>query len=368
MEQHIPEWWPTKAPLYDIEKTYAENRKNGPVFDGPIPVREWPESKDFIDFLGVPVASRLGVPAGPLLDSQGISLAADLGYDLLTYKTIRTHEYDAHPLPNICYLNTGKNLEESGIDLLTRSEADTDIEKLAITNSFGNPSMSQEFLRKDFAKAEASLRLGQALILSIFGSEASGKSMEEDFIDCAYFARELNAKIVEANFSCPNVARSEGALYEDPKQVFTLAKQLVDALSSTPLILKMGVFPSKESLREVLHAARDAGVRAVSGINTLSRKVHNSNGQPALGPERLTSGVCGGPIRNAGLNFVRWAREIIEEDQLKLTLIGVGGVVLPQHFQDFLDSGADFVMTATGMMWDPYLASKYHQNILSLQN
>jgi hypothetical protein len=36
------------------------------------------------------VASRLGVPAGPLLDSNWTSFAARMGFDIVTYKTIRT--------------------------------------------------------------------------------------------------------------------------------------------------------------------------------------------------------------------------------------------------------------------------------------
>lgn len=36
------------------------------------------------------VASRLGVPAGPLLDSRWTTFARQMGFDILTYKTIRT--------------------------------------------------------------------------------------------------------------------------------------------------------------------------------------------------------------------------------------------------------------------------------------
>jgi hypothetical protein len=40
--------------------------------------------------LAMQVASRLGVPAGPLLDSRWTTFAARMGFDILTYKTIRT--------------------------------------------------------------------------------------------------------------------------------------------------------------------------------------------------------------------------------------------------------------------------------------
>ena len=33
----------------------------------------------------------------------------------------------------------------------------------------------------------------------------------------------------------------------------------------------------------------------------------------------------------------------------------------PEHFALFLDAGADIVQSATGMMWDPYLAMRHHE-------
>ena len=112
-----------------------------------------------------------------------------------------------------------------------------------------------------------------------------------------------------------------------------------------------------------LSAAARAGVRGVSGINTISMKVLDKKGDPALGPGRLTSGICGNPIRHAALEFIQQARAINEKEKLGLAIIGTGGVTLPEHFTEFLNAGADIVMTATGMMWDPYLALRHHEII-----
>jgi dihydroorotate dehydrogenase len=71
--------------------------------------------------------------------------------------------------------------------------------------------------------------------------------------------------------------------------------------------------------------------------------VLDQDGSPALGPDRTTSGVCGAPIRQAALDFVRTARGIIDSQRLELTLIGVGGVSCGQHAMDMLAAGADFV-------------------------
>jgi hypothetical protein len=61
------------------------------------------------------VASPLGVPAGPLLDSKWTTLAANLGYDIVTYKTIRTCASTGHAPPNVLYLQAdGKQLPAAG--------------------------------------------------------------------------------------------------------------------------------------------------------------------------------------------------------------------------------------------------------------
>ena len=132
-------------------------------------------------------------------------------------------------------------------------------------------------------------------------------------------------------------------------------------MGDTPLILKVGVFPDADLMRQVFLSAARAGVRAISGINTIRKNVVDRDGRPSLGPDRPASGVCGAAIRNAALRFIRDARNIVRSEALDLRLIGVGGVTMPEHADLFLDAGADFVQSATGMMWNPLLASLYHE-------
>ena len=68
-------------PLYNINKTYLENLEEGPFFSEEIPKRALPPKNEWIEFLGVKLASPIGVPAGPLLDAKWVSLAGKLGFD-----------------------------------------------------------------------------------------------------------------------------------------------------------------------------------------------------------------------------------------------------------------------------------------------
>lgn len=340
-------------PLYDIEKTYLENAFEGPFFNDEIPQRSFPPEEEWVSFLGFKVASTIGVPAGPLLNARWTSLAGKLGFDIVTYKTIRSKAHPGHPLPNMIFVDMkeGKAIQRG---------LPSSLEELSVTNSFGMPSMDPAFLREDIPRAKETLAKGQLLIVSVVGAGDTFETLRDDFVAAALFAKEAGAPVIEVNFSCPNVKGAEGMLYTDPEKVFALGQALSSALGTTPLIAKIGSIRNDSTLSQILHAGAESGIAAISGLNSVSAKVTTPLGLPALGPTRETSGICGSAIREEALHFVKRARQILDRDALPLTLIGVGGIVLPSHFTQFFLAGADSVMSATGMMWDPFLASHYH--------
>ncbi len=358
----IPIWDPDQIPIYDIKKSYLENAEEGPFFDGIIPKRSLPE--EMSHFLGFSVASCIGVAAGPLLNSKWIALASKLGYDIPVYKTIRSTEYASHPMPNVIYVDTNGPLhpEDPKYSVKQIPFPPQQIEDLAITNSFGMPSRSPTFLLEDIPRANAYLQEGQVMVVSIVGSVQKERSFIEDFVAVATLAKAAGAKIIEANFSCPNVKTKEGGVYMSPSAVAEIGKALVKAIHPIPLIIKVGIFPSKQLLQDVLIAAAQNGIQAISGINSISCRVVDSAGNSPLGSDRPTSGICGGPILPTAVRFITQAAEIIQKEKLDLNLIGVGGISLPEHFDVFFKAKANAAMTATGMMWDPYLAAKYHAN------
>jgi dihydroorotate dehydrogenase len=359
-ENKFPRWYPDKPPIYDIHKTYLNNALDGPIFSETIPVRELPPSEKWIDFFGFKIASPIGIPAGPLLSAKWIKLAANLGYDVVTYKTIRSQEYHSHPLPNMVYVDTHGPVTSSNQKAEKVEKPPKEIEDLAVTNSFGMPSMTPEFLMEDIPRAHGYLKQGQVMIVSVVGTPRPHENFRDDFVKAALLAKRAGAQIIEANFSCPNVEKREGSLYTSPDTVMEIGKAIVKAIHPIPLILKMGVFSSKEQMKDVLVAAAKTGTQGICGINSVSMQVSGKAGEPALGPNRLTSGICGGPIRTAALQFLSQATAIIQKEKLDLTLLGCGGITAPEHFDEFLLAGALIAMTATGMIWDPYLALRYH--------
>lgn len=352
-----------RPPLYDIHKTYQENFDEGPFFEGPLPTRVVPPREEWVNFLGHPVACPLGVPAGPLLNSNWTTLAARLGFDIVTYKTIRSQFHPAHPLPNMVYVETHGMLSYARAEasLMQASSPPDSMETLAVTNSFGIPSQKPDIVAADIARAQSLLQEGQVLIVSVVGTPREGEDFVEDFVLCGRQALEGGAKIIEADLSCPNVTTKEGGLFADPEMVFTITSKMKQALGATPLIIKLGVIPRAERLSEVMQVVARGGAEAVCGINTMSMKLIDASGNPLLGPKRAKAGVCGSPIRSLALDFIHRARKINDQEGYNLTLMATGGACLPEHFDLFFDAGADVAMSAAGMMWDPYLAASYHE-------
>ncbi len=98
-------------------------------------------------------------------------------------------------------------------------------------------------------------------------------------------------------------------------------------------------------------------MQGISAINTIQATIVDEQGKQALpGEGRLRSGVCGASIKWAGLDMTKKLKKIKEELHLNFQIIGVGGVMTALDFLEYRDAGADAVMSATGAMWNPYLA------------
>lgn len=366
---------------YNINLTYDENYAAGPQFDGDLPDltatnKDLPAAR----FLGYPVNSTIGVPAGPLLNSAYIKLYADLGFDVLTYKTVRTRQHPCHPFPNVRAVETTPNWYWSAQPgqkptLYTRPDFNENgpLDHLSITNSFGMPSRPPEIWRQDVAQAKASLHPGQLLVVSVVGTakpDGTLEEMAEDFALAALWATEAGADAIEANLSCPNVRSGEGSLYQSPAAVKTVAQAISRNLSGrVPFLLKMGYLPDENLLDQVVAAAIEGGAAGLAAINTIPAQVYTSTGQQALpGEGRLISGICGAGIKYAGLDMTKRliaARNRMGIVAAEFAVVGVGGVMTGADAVEYLQLGADGVQSGTGAMWNPYLACEFKQILKS---
>jgi dihydroorotate dehydrogenase len=349
-----------QAPFYDATKSYEENYDTGPFGAFADGVRVEQRGEPQADFLGQKVYLPLGIPAGPLLNSKFCKAAFDKGFDIAVYKTVRSDVFPCHPHPNVLAIHPDGDLT---LDVLKKPlVADTTYtEPLSITNSFGVPSKAAPVWQEDAKKAIAAAGNGQVLVLSFMGTVRPNQSQQEfvdDYVLAGRLAAETGAKVLETNLSCPNIG-NEGLVCYNLDVTEKVAKGIRAVIGSTPLILKVGYYQDDAQLERLAEIANEYA-DSISGINTLQAEIRDSTGNQALpgSPARLRSGVCGAGIKWAGLDFVRRLKAIKDRHGFKFSIEGVGGVTKPEDYQEYRDAGADSVMTATGAMWNPYLAQE----------
>jgi dihydroorotate dehydrogenase (NAD+) catalytic subunit len=358
----------TPKPIYDPAKTFDDNFDNGP-FGG------YSEADTFVNngepefsFLGHPIYSPFGIPAGPLPNSKYVIAAMNKGFDVVCYKTQRSDKFGCNEFPNVLFLDIDGDLtlEKAKIPQLGLPVSDKPITDYTITNSFGNPSRGPEFWVNDLAKAVSRQGKGQLIIMSVVGTIKPGftdSDYFDDFAATAKLAVGAGVKAIELNLSCPNVA-SEGVLCYTPDSVKEICERTKAAVGNIPIIAKLGYFSSEQQeLLETVINLMSPFVGAISSINTISAPIVDADGNQALpGPNRLNSGVCGAGIKWAGLDMVKRLSELRKKLSLTYEIIGVGGVMTTEDFQQYRTAGADVVQSATGSMWNVNLATEIKQS------
>ncbi len=344
-------------PFYDPKKSYEDNFTNGPYgafADGKV-VED--DGEPEFDFLGYKVYSPFGIPAGPLLNSQFCKGAFEKGFDICVYKTVRSGAFPCHPFPNVLgvKIEGDLTLEKAKHPLVAVPDYS---EPLSITNSFGVPSRDYPIWQDDVNKAIAFEDKGQITVLSFMGTVKENQTAEEFIEDwrlAARYAKKTGAKVFEANLSCPNIG-NEGLVCYDLDMTRNVCKVIREELGDSPFILKVGYFQDINELRKLAAIANEFG-NGISSINTIAAEVVDKDGNQALpGKNRIKSGVCGNSIKWAGLEMVQRLKALRSELGYHYTIIGVGGVTVPQDFLEYRNAGADVVMSATGAMWNPHLA------------
>ena len=354
-----------KGPFYDPTKSYQENDEQGPygAFADGVDLRH--ETEPQYDFLGFKINFPFGIPAGPLLNSKFCKAAFEKGFDVIDYKTRRSDEFPCNEHPNVLFVEVEGDLtlEKAKTSLIGSMKEPGNPTGFSITNSFGNPSPKAQVWQEDMKKAVEAQGKGQLLIASVVGTIREGYSPEDyynDFALAAKQAKDTGVKIIELNLSCPNVA-SEGVLCYSADAVEAICKKTRREVGDEiKLLAKFGYFSgAQQELLEDIIQRIDPFIDVISAINTIPASVVDEKGQQALpGKGRLVSGICGAGIKWAGLDMVKRLDRIRKKMGSDFAIIGVGGVMSAKDYFEYRAAGADLVQSATGTMWNPYLAQE----------
>jgi dihydroorotate dehydrogenase len=346
---------PLTAPIYRLDQTFEQNAAAGPNFsssyiDVPVTPTE--------DFFGYRVASRFGIAASLVLNERWFELFSRLGFDLLTYKTIRSRERRAHPLPNWLYVDerNARTGDAASIEVIEHIPSAPLTATAA--GSIGMPSSSPDVWRRDIPNCRARLRTGQILIVSVVGTSDPGMGEQEfidDFSTLAAEAQHAGAQVVELNFSCPNVGQRESEVYRDAQLAARIARAARSATGSVPLLVKIGEIEERDRMTDLLRNLSGL-VDGIVMINAPSRRIVDRTGSPAFGAGRERAGMMGGATFDVAMKCVTNAVETVRQDALDLHVLAVGGVSSPERVRAFVDAGAYAVLAASACAWDPYLA------------
>lgn len=160
---------------------------------------------------------------------------------------------------------------------------------------------------------------------------------------------------VEINLSCPNVAEGGHDFGRDPATVSACVRAARRNLPDRALLAKLT--PNVTDISELATAAAEAGVDAVSAINTvIGLEVDLETGRPVL-PRRF-GGYSGPAIRPIALAKVD---EIVTRSGVPV--VAVGGI---ENFRDalkFFALGAVAVQVGTAQMRDPFAAARISRDL-----
>ncbi len=341
-----------ELPRYDRSRTYEWNYEHAP---DPVDLEisavpgEW-------RFCGLPVDSPLGVPAGPLLNGRWCLYYASLGFDVLTYKTVRSSERACYPLPNLQPVRCGElQGVESNLPAIDQMQGSWAV-------SFGMPSKAPDLWRADVQQTRDQLSSGKLLSVSVVGTVQDGWTIEDladDYARCAKWAVESGADCIETNFSCPNVATCDGQLYQQPADAAVVAARVRQAIGNVPYIAKIGRIMQADEAESLLDAIGNS-VDGLAMTNSIAATVLDGKKLLFDGQKR---GICGDATRAASIDQTQMMSRLISERGLNVQLIGVGGASDAEHVREYLAAGAHAVHIATAAMIDPALAIEVRKQL-----
>lgn len=306
---------------------------------------------------GYPLRSPLGVAAGPLLNSKWVEGYARLGFDVLTYATVRSRPVIAHSLPNIRHVDTRDQIAIAA----RRPHANGDA-TLAV--SMGLPSAEPDVWRKDVRRAKERLGDGQILIVSVVGTAdfaAGPEAFIADYARCAAWAAEAGADVVEVHLAVANPFGEPGQMVYEHVMLAAQILHRVRTNVRVPVVAKFGVFKSPRALHETATklASWANGFELVHGI---PRRVLEQDGRAAFeGAGREWATVVGAatyPVCSRQVEeMLAWRRA----GEWPHAVLAVGGITTVERARHLLQEGANVALVATAALFDPSFAIRFRQ-------
>jgi len=207
-----------------------------------------------------------------------------------------------------------------------------------VLNAMGLPNPGCEEFQKEIPIAKKG---GVPVIVSIFGFSP------EEFESAAIKMEKAGADMLELNISCPHSGRHT-LIGQDPKETYSTVKAVKEAVK-IPVMVKLT--PNVTDIAVIAKSAIDAGVDAISAINTLKALyIDVDRGGPLL--SNKVGGMSGPAIKPIAVRCVAEIALLVEDMGRKIPIVGVGGVCSGRDVAEFLMAGACAVQIGTAILYD----------------
>lgn len=212
-----------------------------------------------------------------------------------------------------------------------------------------NPGV-QAFLTDTLPKLQ---NVTSPVIVNIAGTTA------DEFGEIARLLDVPGVAALELNISCPNVKEGGiafGVCPTNAAAVVRAAKQN----TSKPIITKLS--PNVTDIVEMALAVQEAGTDVICLINTLvGMKINIHSKKPVLG--NIIGGLSGPAVRPVAVRMVYQVSQ-----QVKVPVIGMGGIMCAEDALEFMLAGASAVAVGTANFVDPSIAQTINYGIIDYLN
>ena len=170
---------------------------------------------------------------------------------------------------------------------------------------------------------------------------------EADYVKVAEeISKVKNVHALELNISCPNVKSGGIQFGTDPQTAQNLVRA-VKAVSSVPVYVKLS--PNVTNIVEIAQAVEAGGADGITMINTLiGMQLDEHTGKPILANK--TGGLSGPAIKPVAIRMIYDVYK-----NVKIPIIGMGGVTNVQDVIDLMSAGASAVAIGTANFIDPFV-------------
>ena len=210
-----------------------------------------------------------------------------------------------------------------------------------IMNSVGlqNPSV-ENFIKIELPWMK---KLGNVIIANLGGSTL------EDYLEGIILLNQSDIDFIELNISCPNV-KSGGMAFGIKADVALQTVKAAKEIATKPLIVKLS--PNAENIVDMALACEEGGADSISLVNTFKgMAIDIKKKKPIF--DNLYAGLSGAAIKPIALRMVH---EICQ--QVKVPVIGMGGIYSVEDVIEFIMVGATAVQIGTAHFTDPLIGKK----------